>query len=62
MEDGESGVLIQRDIRHQGEHCYVIDMAAGEPLGDHYHLCTEVALRGFWMNYHAAMGFDRAAG
>jgi hypothetical protein len=36
----------------------VLEMGAGGEIEDHYHLCTEVALRGFWMNYHSAMGFE----
>jgi anthranilate 1,2-dioxygenase large subunit len=57
MEDGESGVLIQRAIRREGKEQSVIEMGGTGPIEDHHHLCTEVALRGFWKNYSEYMGF-----
>lgn len=57
MEDGESGVLVQRAIKRQMEHHSVLEMGGVGPIEDHHHLCTEVSLRGFWLNYHAAMQF-----
>ena len=62
LEDGESGVLIQRAIRRQGEYHSIIAMGGTGPIEDQNHQVSEVPIRGFWKNYCAFMGYaPRAA-
>ena len=61
LEDGESGVLIQRVVHRQRENHSVIAMGGDGPIDDQTNLVTEVCIRGFWKNYCEYMGFETAA-
>ncbi len=62
LEDSESGVLIQRAVRRQGEEYSVIEMGGKGPIGNQDSMMTEVAVRGFW-RYHAyMMGYKPVGG
>ena len=56
MEDGESGALIQRAIRHEQDAHSVIEMGGRGPIEDSDSVNTEVAVRGFWRHYCHLMG------
>ena len=58
LEDGESGVLIQRAVRRQGEFHSTIEMGGVGPVENQTNLVTEVPIRGFWRNYCEMMGFN----
>ena len=58
MEDGESGVGIQRAIRRERNDHSVIEMGGIGAVEEQDHLVTEVPVRGFWRNYHLLMNGD----
>jgi anthranilate 1,2-dioxygenase large subunit len=58
MEDGESGVGIQRAIRRERNDHSVIEMGGIGAVEEQDHLVTEVPVRGFWSNYHLLMSGD----
>ena len=60
MEDGESGVLIQRAIRRQGEFHSVVEMGGVGDVTDQTNLVTEVPIHGFWRFYCEIMGFNQS--
>ena len=62
MEDGESGVLIQRAIRRQGEFHSVVEMGGTGPVEDQDHQVSEMPIRGFWRFYCEIMGFQPVTG
>ncbi len=58
LEDGESGVLIQRAVQRQGEFHSVVEMGGTGPVENQTNLVTEVPIRGFWRHYCEMMGFN----
>jgi anthranilate 1,2-dioxygenase large subunit len=58
LEDGESGVLIQRAVQRQGEFHSTIEMGGVGPVENQTNLVTEVPIRGFWRHYCEMMGFN----
>ena len=57
LEDGESGVLIQRAIgRHREQHS-VIKMGGDGPIESSDFTLTETPIRAFWKTYCHYMGF-----
>ncbi|MDZ4735082.1 MAG: Rieske 2Fe-2S domain-containing protein [Rhodospirillaceae bacterium] len=62
MEDGESGVLIQRAIERRRDAHSVIEMGGTGPIVDQDHLITEVSVRGFWQQYCDVMGYEPRRG
>ena len=62
LEDGESGVLIQRAVQRQGEFHSTIEMGGVGPVENQTNLVTEVPIRGFWRHYCEMMGFQHQAG
>ena len=62
LEDSESGVLIQRAVRRQGEEYSVIEMGGKGPIENQDSMMTEVAVRGFWRYYAYMMGYKPVGG
>ena len=62
MEDGESGILIQRAVGALGDGHSVIEMGGTGAISDHQdHVLTEVPVRGFWQHYCELMGYKAGA-
>ena len=61
MEDGESGVEVQRAIRRERHDHSVIEMGGVGDIVDQDHTVTEVPIRGFWRYYCQLMGFGPSA-
>ena len=57
IEDGESGVLIQRGVRGSPEDHTLLEMGGIGPIVDQDNITTEVPVRGFWRYYSHLMGF-----
>ena len=57
MEDGESGVLIQKALTREGGEHSVVEMGGIGPIGDQDHQMTEVCVRAFWRYYAHIMGY-----
>ena len=58
MEDGESGVSIQRAVAALGDGHSVIEMGGTGPIpAQQDHVLTEVPVRGFWKHYCELMGY-----
>ena len=62
MEDGESGVLIQRAVRRAPYSHSVLEMGGTGPIEDQDSMMTEVPTRSFWRYYHNLMGFPAPGG
>ena len=56
MEDGESGVQIQRAIGRVRDAYSTIQMGGVGEVHDQQHMVTEMPVRGFWRNYCELMG------
>ena len=56
MEDGESGVQIQRAIGRVRDEYSTIQMGGVGDVFDQQHMVTEMPVRGFWRNYCKLMG------
>ena len=56
MEDGESGVQIQRAIGRVRDAYSTIQMGGVGEVHDQQHMVTEMPVRGFWRNYCQLMG------
>ena len=61
IEDGESGVLIQRGMRGSPNAHTVIEMGGTGAIADQDYITTEVPVRGFWRHYCDLMGFRTQA-
>ena len=57
MEDGESGVLIQKALAREGREHSVVEMGGIGAIGDQDHQMTEVCVRAFWRYYAHIMGY-----
>ncbi len=58
MEDGESGVLIQKALTREGSEHSVLEMGGLGPIGDQDHQMTEVCIRAFWRYYAYLMAYQ----
>ena len=61
MEDGEAGRLVQLGISGAADDHSVIEMGGRGPVVDQDTVLTEVAVRGFWINYCSLMGIRPGA-
>ena len=61
MEDGESGVQIQRAIGRVRDEYSTIQMGGVGDVFDQQHMVTEMPVRGFWRNYCKLMGMGPSA-
>lgn len=61
MEDGESGVQVQRAIGRVRDEYSTIQMGGIGDVYDQQHMVTEMPVRGFWRNYCKLMGMGPEA-